>query len=105
MPSNVARHEFRQQLPFCNHENRTFLGSFGVLRQLQRMLVLRWKRVSEEQTFWTITKIRFHRGAIFPSPIHMEARLENRERREILECKDDKLCVEDLMSVHEVECC
>src|SRR5438034_9813112 len=35
MPSNVARHEFRQQLPFCNHENRTFLGIFGVLRQLQ----------------------------------------------------------------------
>ena len=33
MPSNVARHEFRQQLPFCNPENRTSLGVFGVLRQ------------------------------------------------------------------------
>ncbi len=28
MPPNVARHEFRQQLPFSSHENRTFLGIF-----------------------------------------------------------------------------
>ena len=33
MPSNVACDEFRQQLPFFNHENRFFLGIFGVLRQ------------------------------------------------------------------------
>ena len=37
MPSNVARHEFRQQLPFCNPENRTSLGVFGALRQPQRL--------------------------------------------------------------------
>jgi hypothetical protein len=34
MLSQRARPEFREQLPFCNPENHTFLGIFGVLRQL-----------------------------------------------------------------------
>jgi hypothetical protein len=34
MLSKIARPEFRQQLPFFSHENHTFLGIFGVLRQL-----------------------------------------------------------------------
>jgi len=38
MPPNVARYEFRQQPPFFNHENRSFLGIFGVLRQLHTLL-------------------------------------------------------------------
>jgi len=77
MPSNVARHEFRQQLPFCNHENRTFLGIFGVLRQLR---LDNPEAVLPKDHTWTSSKLTWVRLAD-GLPSYRESRQEGENSR------------------------